>query len=247
MTAIGSWDARASRKGGGLFTLGPPPPPPPPPNAVVKGWTDANYLDAGAVGPPFGPGKSLAVAVRREAPAVGSDVVWGFSGPSDATGWYLYASATWQVSLDGTGYINLGISADDAVGTLTTLAITWTAAGGLRVSRNGAAVVAVAGGLTWTPPGGTSVHRIGRWQGAGWPADGLAVAALSAWDGELSDAQLQAVHGTGYDTLHPAGAPTRLLHWHAGRDWDGVAPTSTSGGSSPVTYTVVGSPTREVI
>jgi hypothetical protein len=223
------------------------PPPPPPANAVVKGFTDAAYLDAAAVGPAFGPGKSIAVAVRREAPAVASDVVWGFSGPTDGTGWYLYASGTWQLSLDGVGYIDTGISANDAAGTLATLAITWLAAGGLRISRNGAAVVSVAAAVGYTPPGGSSVHRIGRWQQAGWPADGLAVAALSAWDGELSDAQLQAVYGTGYDTLHPAGAPTRLLHWHAGRDWDGAAPTSTSGGTAPATYTVVGAPTREVI
>jgi hypothetical protein len=174
-------------------------------------------------------------------------VLWGVQTAGGTPGWSLWTDGTWKVSRNGFPIDTL-VSSEDPAGALVTLAVTWVASdGSLRLSRNGAAVVSVPGSAVYSPPDGTSVHDLGRWVTAGFPADAFAVAALSAWDGELTDAQLQAVHGDGYDTLHPAGAPTRLLHWHAGRDWDGAAPTSTSGGSSPVTYTVVGAPTREVI
>jgi len=140
---------------------------------------------------------------------------------------------------------------------INAVAITRTAANHIRTSLNGAAIVDTALTLTPSNPAAGSTHSIGQgYTGAnGWDANG-GVFHLVGLNRLASDAELVAWSLTPYPTTPqsrynlPAsltGDAAVTFDWLASRDWNGVAGTSTSHGSSPVTFTVVGAPTLPAI
>jgi hypothetical protein len=147
------------------------------------------------------------------------------------------------------GATSQNITIGAPVAGLNCIAITVTAGNSMHVSLNGAAAVATALTISPTVPGASATHSIGKGHSAfhGWDVGGiLHTVALNR---AASDAEIVAWSGVVYPTVAanryalPASLTTDsavTFDWLASRDWNGIAGTSTSQGTIPVTFTVNG-------
>lgn len=207
----------------------------------------------------FRPGKTLYLSVDFSASAGSSNemLVGYYSGTYSAggKGWTIERGASSDViyltKWDGTAYVALATNVRLGV---RQLAITWKSADNtIWVSMDGSAAASV-GSLTAPNSDGTCVVAVGSpiTTGSAY-ADSLTTGGVCAFGliaSELSSGNLAAASNSMNGTtplnrfVLPSQYTSPVVDFNAYRDWNGVASTITTQGSSPVTLTVTGAISR---
>lgn len=218
----------------------------------------SRHVRSSSGGLDFRPGKTLYLSVDLSAPAgTNNELLIGYyTGTySSGKGWVIERGASSDILYltrwDGTGYVALATNVRLGV---RQIAITWKAADNtVWVSLDGATAASV-GTLTAPNSDGTCVVGVGSPVAAGSAyADSLKTGAICAFgmiDSELSAADLAAASNSmsGTTPLNrftlPSQYATPVVDFNAYRDWNGVASTITTQGSSPVTLVVTGAISR---
>lgn len=217
-----SWDAQAARGGDyeALYFCGTAPAG----NAAAagdKGWLVVYVTNSGSLQLWMLNGASLTTY------AIGQPVV----GLNDLVVWNNGTTVRW---------------------TMTTIL------GSFPVGALGPSPVASGASPTYVAPDSGSVQQMGLWGYASGPNVGYFYSGGVVALGALSRSPASDAEATGWgQSVAPTTTASRYtlptaftgdasctVDWNAFRDWNGVASTSTSLGSAPITYTVNASPTR---
>jgi lysophospholipase L1-like esterase len=213
----------------------------------VEAFSASKYFTATGSGPQFGDGASAGILIYVPSVAASAQVIWtnARGAVGAGVGWMLeldvsnelvvvyLPSGAWStgIDVDAAGYHVIALSQDG---------------GTMSLSVDGSEPLTHAM-PAYDAADGTSLSRIGIDDVGANPFVG-GVLHLVALDRSAAPGELQAWSTSGYDNRFrlPASLeldPRAVFDWRADRDWDGAAATSTSQGSAPVTFDVIGLPT----
>lgn len=218
------------------------------------------YVNSSSGSLDFRPGKTLFLSVDFASAAGASNemLIGCYSGAygGGGKGWVLERGASsstiYLTRWDGGGYVAAGSSVRLGV---RMIAITWKAADNTVWASVDGAAAANVGTLGAPNTDGTCVVAVGSPITTGnIYADSLSTGAVACFglvNAELSAAQLAAASSpmNGATPLNRFTLPSQfsspVVDFNAYRDWDGVASTITTQGSSPVTLAVTGAVTKD--
>lgn len=206
----------------------------------------------------FRPGKTIYISFELTASASASNevIVGCYSGAySSGKGWIICRGASSEIiyitKWDGSGYAALAVGVRLGV---RQLAVTWKASDNtLWVSMDGSAAASVGSLSAPNTDAGCKVAVGSPVTTGSAYADSLANGAVGCFGmvgSELSSAQLAAASSwmDGATPLNRFTLPSQyaspVADFNAYRDWDGVASTITTQGSSPVVFAVTGAVSR---
>lgn len=219
----------------------------------------SRYVRSSSGGLDFRPGKTLYLSVDFASSAgTNNELLVGYYTGTYAAGgkgWAIERGASsdtlYLTKWDGTAYVALATSVRLGV---RQIAITWKASDNtVWVSLDGASAASV-GTLTAPNSDGTCVVGVGSPVAPGSIyADSLKTGAIAAFGliaSELSASDLAAASNSMNGTtplnrfILPSQYASPVADFNAYRDWDGVASTITTQGSSPITLAVTGAISR---
>jgi hypothetical protein len=183
-------------------------------------------------------------------------VIVGSADPGTYThGWFLLRGGP-AATPPGSIYVNNGAGTTTSINVavpnlgISTIALVWRAADNhVLATVNGSLQIDLGALAPVTACGGTCTTYVGAgYVGTGtYPGTDVRVLALATWASEATAAQTEALTfpAAGQNRLHLQSAVRSgaVVDLQFDRDWNGIASTITTLGSSPIALAVTGSPT----
>jgi lysophospholipase L1-like esterase len=221
----------------------------------VGPFSDANFLSATGTGPSFAAGTTLLLSWYQVAAPTHDEYLWSMvDSTAGGHGWFFGVSSTgtklMYIGAQGCANINPPLTFDaNVVGRAHTILIDNDGTNRHHCTNAGAVFTQALGG-TYIPPTGTTKHLIGHLDAsvlAGVPASSMRLLHCAEFNQIFSNDVKQYLAGTtrrGDGRLDPAYKALARFYWDGSLFTPGAG-TSVSLGSSPVTFTVNGTLSRQ--